>query len=410
MTSPFRPNNTHQSLLDVRSSSLGGVRHPALLLATIIAGGVLIVSQIYLAIPLSGPVSEEFGVSLRQAAWFGPSFGLAYAVGFLVTGALADRFGAARLLFLGLVAAAATTVLVTAVHGFWPLVIARALQGFAASAFPPAALTLISTALPVHLRARGASLMGFAFLCAAPLAQAAASWTVTVEVPVRLTLLVLAVGYGICAVGILLEKGQQGTRAPSESKLNASRSRLTVTRSLVATWCAASGVLFAFVSFYSAVTLNSADAGIDAQLVRLLGVLPLLVAFLVPSFVTRWGPLRVAGTGLIVAAVAVVASGLSSPIVILASSVVLPLGVGLAVPALIVSVAANTTENSRGKANAIYMLLLFGGASVGAPFTQTLFTYGATTFVWLIPALLLVVFAVVLFTASRPHRSAEVLK
>lgn len=410
MTHSLTPNSALQSTVDVSFISNAVVRRPALVLMMTIIGGLLIVGQIYLAIPLSPSVSANFGVSPEEAAWFGPAFGLAYAVGFLVAGVLADRFGAARMLVVGLIATAAATGLVVLVHGFWPMVGARAVQGLAASAFPPAALTLISTALPERLRARGASLMGFAFLCAAPLAQFVATWSVEATISVRSLMLAMAAGYLLCAAGIFLTT-RLSSRQPQPHADNAgTRPRLVPTRPLVAVWCAAASVLFALVTFYATVTLRSADTGLDPQLVRLLGIPPFLAALLVPMLARRWGPLRIAGSGMLLAALAVLVSGAGSPLAVLTSGVLLPLGIGLAVPALIVSVAANAPANNRGKANAVYMLLLFGGASIASPFTQAVSEGGALLAVWIVPALLLTAFAAALCAASRLQRPTEVSK
>lgn len=408
MTDSPRTNPPFQSIVDVKFISADVVRCPALLLLMTIIGGLFIVSQIYLAIPLTPSITADFDVSPEEAGWFGPAFGLAYAVGFLGAGVLADRYGAGRILVVGLIATAAATGVVVLVHGFWPMVSARAVQGLAASTFPPAALTLIATALPDHLRARGASLMGFAFLCAAPLAQLLATWSVEAAVPARSLLLAMAAGYLLCAAGISLTTRSSVRRSQPRYASGGTRSRLVPTRPLVAVWCAAASVLFALVTFYSTVAIQSADTGLDPQLVRLLGIPPFLVAFLVPMLARRWGPLRIAGVGLLLSALAMIVSGGGSTPAVLISAMLLPLGIGLAVPALIVSVATNAPAGSRGKANAVYMLLLFSGASIAPPFTQSLSEDGAPPAAWIVPALLLTMFAASLFAASRHQRRSGV--
>ena len=141
------------------------------LLVLLMLCGFIIVGQLYVTIPLVADIADQFGIEPAQAALVGSAFGFAYAAGFLVFGPLSDRYGRKPILVLGLLAVAAATVLVSVATSFGLLLLARAIQGFAASSFPPAALSLTAEALPPQHRPFGISLMSFAFLAAAPLAQ-----------------------------------------------------------------------------------------------------------------------------------------------------------------------------------------------------------------------------------------------
>jgi len=146
------------------------VRHISLL-ALLMACGFMVVGQLYVTIPMVAEISARFGIDPAQAALAGTAFGVAYAAGFLLLGPMSDRLGRKRMILIGLIATAIATGFVALADSFQALLAARAVQGLAASIFPPVALSLVTEELPPKHRPLGVSLMSFAFLGAAPLAQ-----------------------------------------------------------------------------------------------------------------------------------------------------------------------------------------------------------------------------------------------
>ena len=140
-------------------------------LTTMMSAALLVVGQLYVAIPLLPGLAARFGTDLKGAALVGTAFGLAYATGFLVFGLLSDRIGRVRVILFGLLALTAATVLAALAETFSLLLAARALQGLAAATFPPAALSLVVESLPAERRPFGIAAMSFAFLGAAPATQ-----------------------------------------------------------------------------------------------------------------------------------------------------------------------------------------------------------------------------------------------
>ncbi|EPX76393.1 hypothetical protein Salmuc_02895 [Salipiger mucosus DSM 16094] len=208
---------------------------------------LIVVGQLYLTIPLSEDIAELFRTDLSAAAWAGTAFGLAYAAGFLVWGPLSDRFGRRIILLCGLVATTMATALLGAAGSIGWFLAGRALQGFVASSFPPVALSLVAEALPPERRPLGVSLISFAFLAAAPVAQFAG---VSVAASPTGLMLGLAPLYLVMAAGLALALPRGAGSAvggtdPAEGRM----ASLLANPVVVTGWLAALTVLFGFVSF-----------------------------------------------------------------------------------------------------------------------------------------------------------------
>lgn len=380
MASKSTPNvNLH-----VEPGNLSG-RHFALL-ALLMGCAFMVAGQLYVTIPLVGAIADRFAVNPAHAALIGTAFGIAYAAGFLLFGPLSDRYGRKRMILIGLVATAFATVLVAIANKFGLLLAARALQGLAASIFPPVGLSLVTEELPPQHRPLGVSLMSFAFLGAAPLAQLFAAQGGESLATIMLQLAPL---YLIGAVG--LHFAVSATGGASELDAGAQDARLgSLLRDpgMVAAWAAAIPVLFGFVSFYGGAQALGPQIGIELQTLRLIGFPPLLLAFAAAPMTRHYGAPVTTCAGLFLAALALGFAVLGSPMALAAGSAVLSAGVAFAVPGLIATVAVRATDANRGLALAVYSFALFVGASIAPPVAQALAAVGAVP-LWLLPAALL---------------------
>lgn len=378
------PQSTANVKLHSISDRLTG-RHIALL-TLLMACGLIVVGQLYVTIPMVAGIAASFGVDPAQAALVGTAFGMAYAAGFLLFGPLSDRYGRKRMILIGLVATAVTTALVAMADSFGLLLAARAVQGLAASIFPPVALSLVTEELPPPHRPLGVSLMSFAFLGAAPLAQLFAAQTTG---GLSATMIELAPLYLLGAAGLFIAVTAKSASLGSTANASAPRfMSLLRDPAILAAWAAAVTVLFGFVTFYSGAQTLGSGLGIDLQTLRLIGLPPLLFAFAAAPVTRRYGGSVTARAGLLLAAVALAIAAIASPLAVGAASVILSIGVAFAVPGLIATVAGRATNANRGLALAIYSFALFLGASFAPPIAQTLGNVGAAP-LWLFPAILL---------------------
>lgn len=373
-------------------------RHAALL-ALLMACGFLVVGQLYVTIPLAGEVATRFGVEPTRAAFIGSAFGFAYAAGFLVFGPLSDRHGRRRVILFGLVATALATALVGLAQSFGLLLAARTVQGLAASVFPPAALSLIAEELPPPHRPLGVSLMSFAFLGAAPLAQFLAAQA---GGGMPALMLGLAPLYALGAAGLLFaaRAGQAAGAQTGARDPGARPAALLRDPGTVAAWAAAVTVLFGFVAFHGGAQALGAGLGVDLQTLRLVGLPPLLLTFAAAPLTRRCGAAVTARTGLALAALALGLAAAGTPGALTAASALLSAGVALAVPGLIATVAGLAPSARRGLALAVYSFCLFVGASFAPPAAQALAGLG-TVPLWLLPASLLAAAALGLGAARK---------
>ena len=115
-----------------------------------------------LPVPLLPLIRNEFGLDYTQAGLVVSVFGLAYGIGQLPAGWLADRIGTRVLLTVGICGVAVAGILVGLSQTYLMMIVFLALMGVAGGGYHPSAAPLISTSVePKNLgRALGFHLTG----------------------------------------------------------------------------------------------------------------------------------------------------------------------------------------------------------------------------------------------------------
>jgi MFS family permease len=141
-------------------------------LAVLVSSALLVLSQLYLAIPLAPIIGEVLGHGgSAAAAALGTTYALAYGLGFLIFGPLSDRYGRKPILVPGMAALAIVTAGLAAAPSLPVLALLRTVQGLVAASFSAAALAYIGEAFPPRWRSTGIGAMSTAFLSAGILGQ-----------------------------------------------------------------------------------------------------------------------------------------------------------------------------------------------------------------------------------------------
>lgn len=107
-----------------------------------------------LVVPFLPIHAEELGASQSEIGLLFGSYALALFIATPIIGALADRTGRKKLLAIGLIALAATTLIYAFSTSYWVLVLARFLQGVAAAIPWTAGLALLAEVFPQEERGK----------------------------------------------------------------------------------------------------------------------------------------------------------------------------------------------------------------------------------------------------------------
>lgn len=345
---------------------------PATIIGVLAACALAVVSQLYIPVPLLEQVAGQYGVPVTAAGLVLTLFGIAYATGFLVFGPLSDRLGRKVVMAPGLLALALASVLVALAPTFETVVGARILQGFVAAALPPVALAYLPEVLPARRGTFGIACLSTAFLLAGLLGQLYGGASGALSAAVLPLAGVYAVGAGL--IWLLPEERKPGHRnLKGLFGAYSGLPGLLKNGALVRGYAAALVLLFAFVSFYTALALFAGDAitqaGLDLTMVRAAAVPAMLLPLIAAQFIRSYGPRAVVCWGFGIGAVglftaAAVANVGATVWFLVAASIVFVAGVSITVPSLI-ALIGSLAPTQRGLAIALYTFVLFVGASLG---------------------------------------------
>jgi len=341
-------------------------------LAVLVSSALLVLSQLYLAIPLAPIIAAVLGRGgSATAAALGTTYALAYGLGFLIFGPLSDRYGRKPILVPGMAVLAIVTAGLAAAPSLPVLALLRTVQGLVAASFSAVALAYIGEALPPRWRSTGIGAMSTAFLSAGILGQVYAQavadalghhWVFGLAAP---AFMIAALAIAV----ILIEPLRSGEPASLTEKYRALIT-LAVRRELALVNAASFSVLLSFVGMYAALGgLLQTQFRLDhtgVLLVRLAGLPAMLLAPVAGWLAGRYGATRVAVAGFLLAAVGLVAEALSAGALLglVIASMIFVLGIATIIPSTI-ALVGNRGGSSRAGALAVNGLVVFAGASCG---------------------------------------------
>lgn len=340
------------------------------LLGLFVGAALLVVGQLYAALPLRLPVSE----ALAGDATFALStvFGVCYATGFLVWGPLAEQFGRKRMLLTGLALLVVATAACALAPSLFALAASRGVQGLAAACFAPIVLAYLSDAAPPHRRPLSISVMATSFLLAGVFGQIYAAalltrlaWTGVFWVSMAL----------LAAVVAMIWIGMRD--APPAHRPHATLAR-RFRDSLALLWARPvlliSGghftLMFVFTAFYAALVPVIAQHGAGEGTLlwlRIAAVPGMFATLLVGPLAARVGSVaRVAWLGCVVAAAGLLAAPLvqGSMALLAIAGCVMCAGVALSLPSGVM-LYGDASPHARGIGMALNGFVLFLGASLG---------------------------------------------
>ena len=337
-----------------------------------VAVALLVLSQLYLAIPLLSYVGQAFSPSTPGAVTFALAtcFSLAYAGGFLIWGPLSDQYGRRPVILIGLSALSVSTLVCAMAPSLPWLAGLRIIQGLAASSFAPVALAYLAEAMPARHRATAIGAMSTSFLVAGIFGQVLAGWMalrwewfwVFLATGASLIIMIPFISMMVKEPTRIAVDGHLGHRFVALGKLVAQPAILLLS-------CAHIMLLLSFVAMYTALGPHMMGLGLDPAkviMLRLVGLPGMFMALLVGPLAARIGMPGVAKMGYLVAA-----AGLALEVILSQSlvgiamgSLIFVTGVALAVPAMITQFGELAVPNRAG-GMALNGFVLFVGASIG---------------------------------------------
>ncbi|WP_328717203.1 MFS transporter [Halomonas elongata] len=361
--------------------------------ALLMGTAILVVGQLYAYLPLTSPIAERLGISTTDVELATTLFALCQAIGFLVFGHLNHRWRS-RTLFVvgisGLASASLLTALALKLEIGWGFLAGRALQGMTAAAFPPFAITILIEATSERHRPTAIGLLSAALLMSAPLGQLLASmmadaWSVPA---VFLGVGALLVPIALCLWQLPFGKAKASRAAPGSSFAG-----LLHWQALGRFYIAVFVLLMGVVYYYA--VISSGETVTNLQWFRLLGAPAVLMTLVSGALLSRVATSLVQTTGLVLAAIGALLSGIVVQGIGLHIGHWLTLGgIALATPAFL-HFLGEQPALYRQRAIMLYTFILFCGASLGAPLSQASMAWGQEralawmSVVYIIAALLL---------------------
>lgn len=377
----------------------------------LVATALVVLTQLYLAIPLIAPVGRGLGGDATLA--LSTAFSLCYASGFLIWGPISDRYGRKKILLCGMTLLILTTTCCAMAPNLPTLGVLRGLQGFSAASFAPIALAYLAESLPITRRPTAIGAMSTAFLVAGIVGQvfaAAINLTFATWRAVFLSSTILLI---LCFLSLI--PARRMVEIPHATTTGSMRQSFVVVGQIVARprtqfLCLAHvTVLMSFVAMYSALGPHLGSIGMSqSQLIwlRLAGLPSMCVALVIGRIAARVPMGTIARVSFIVAALGLLLEGLLSATLwgIIVASLVFVAGIAMAVPTMI-TLFGQASAPYRAGGMAINGAVLFIGASLG-PLVARL-PVGFSTLMWALAGILLLACGcVVVFQRLSPPRRA----
>lgn len=151
---------------------ISGNRANYALMTTILSWtGMVVMSSLYLTIPLISVFSDYFHISLTKAGFTSSVFSLGFALGCFFYGAISEKYGRKNIIVFGLFSLSVITLLLGLVNDFSFILLLRGLQGLAAATFSPVALAYTLEVFPNDRKVGAVGFISTGFLVAGIVGQ-----------------------------------------------------------------------------------------------------------------------------------------------------------------------------------------------------------------------------------------------
>ncbi|WP_141432272.1 MFS transporter [Bacillus sp. 03113] len=370
--------------------------------------GLVVVSSLYLTIPLISIFSNEFNVSVATAAWTSSAFSLFYGVSSLIYGPLSDRYGRKQIILLGLIMLTVVSPILGFFDNLSALIILRSIQGIAAATFAPAAIAYVVEKFPVNKRVTAIGFISSGFLMAGIVGQVFSS-LVTQLFSWQSVFYWIGAIYLVTAVlvSFFIPKGDIQNKSGNLLSSFKQIGSIIEKRTLSLCYLITVTLLLVFVGMYTALGSFLGDQfGLSSQQIlsiRSVGIFGMLLSPFVGKLVVKFGIYYVLRGGLILAVLGLSLLGISSSLpILIIMSIVFVSGISITVPSLI-SLVGQIGGKAAGISVSLYTFILFIGATLGPIVAITLLKSSSYLLTFEILALLLGIGLIISFVI-KPRR------
>ncbi|KOR90792.1 MFS transporter [Paenibacillus solani] len=353
---------------------MGATRNYPLMTIILCWTGLVVMSSLYVTIPLTTLFAQLFEISTTNAAAAGSTFSIGFAIGCLIYGALSDKYGRKTVIFVGLLFLTLISLTLGTVHSFAWILVLRGLQGAAAATFSPVALAYAVEMYPAEKRVTTIGFISTGFLIAGIVGQVISSM-LSEHYGWNAVFYILAVVYAVTAtlVFFFLPKGGIQQAHANIWEPIKQIGKVFVQKQLVLCYLVAFVLLMSFVSMYTVLGnyLSTAPYELSKQeilSVRFIGILGMLVSPFAGRISKHVGVGITLRGGLLLAIIGLASMGMISNLpLLIVMSILFVGGIALAVPSLVslVSLVGQVGGKMRGIAVSVYTFILFTGTSFG---------------------------------------------
>ncbi|WP_028778139.1 MFS transporter [Shimazuella kribbensis] len=330
----------------------------------------LVVSLMYVTIPLLPILEKEFQATSSQTVWVSSIYGFAYGTGCLIFGVFSDRFHRKSILIVGIFALIGATFFVSVSPSMEWLIALRALQGVIAASIPIISLPYVSDVLAPRYRPIAITIISSSFLLSGILGQLYGQvigkewgWT-AVFLFLAMGLLIASFSFFYLPHGVVPKPGHSFNQVIRQAV------KLFTIPQLVLSFFVMGTMFFSFVTMYSGLGSYvdekfQIDDG-SLMWIRIAGIPGIVLSLFASSFIRKYGAKTVLIAGLLIAACGLIGEAIAPSIFLFVLfSVIFVMGISIANPSMIVMVGL-LGERARGSALAINAFFAFMGASFGS--------------------------------------------
>ncbi|WP_055070216.1 MFS transporter [Clostridium massiliamazoniense] len=345
-----------------------------LVMLLLLWGGIVVMSSLYMTIPLIHTFSTYFSTNTSNATLTSSIFSIFFAIGCLFYGALSNKYGRKKIILLGLIFLSIFSLLAGFSNNLTLLIIFRALQGLAAATFSPVALAYIMDFFPNDRKVLAISFISTGFLMAGILGQDV-SMILSNYFNWKYIFFLFSFIYILTFIILYIFIPAVPIANPNMSIANNFKDLKNVIKikNLRFAYIISFVILLSFVYMYTSlndllVTFNLDNN--DVVYINFIGIIGMFFSPLSNKLIKRFNNIPVLRFSILLSVVSFALLGFTNNIALLTIlSILFVLGIALAVPSLI-SIIGLLGGNHRANALSLHTFILFLGTSL-APILST---------------------------------------